>query len=107
MSEALCLLHPITWREPFGLNMIEAMACGCPVIAFNKGSIPEVVADKKTGFIVEKEKEMIKAVEKIGYISRKRCRKYVEKNFNLGKMVTYMKKCINRLYLGKKTMATC
>jgi len=47
MSEALCLLHPITWREPFGLNMIEAMACGCPVIAFNKGSIPELIADKK------------------------------------------------------------
>ena len=87
MSEALCLLHPVTWREPFGLNMIEAMACGCPVVAFNKGSIPEIVADKKTGFVVEKEKEMIKAIEKISSISRKSCRRHVEKNFNLAKMV--------------------
>src|SRR4030042_3432929 len=102
MSEALCLLHPITWREPFGLNMIEAMACGCPVVSFNKGSIPEIVVDKKTGFIVEKEKEMIKAIEKIGSISRKKCRRYVEQNFNLKKMVDAYEKVYHEIVDGQK-----
>ena len=87
MSSALCLLHPVTWPEPFGLTLIEAMACGCPVIAFREGSIPEIVINKKTGFVVEKEKEMIHAVEKISSISRPACRKHIEKNFNLKKMV--------------------
>ena len=87
MSRALCLLHPVTWPEPFGLVMIEAMATGCPVIAFNKGSIPEIIMDKKTGFIVEKEKEMASAVKKVDFISRKQCRDHVEKNFNVKRMV--------------------
>ena len=87
MSNALCLLHPVTWPEPFGLTMIEAMACGCPVVAFREGSIPEIVINKRTGFVVEKEKEMIHAVEKISSISRQACRKHIEKNFNLKRMV--------------------
>lgn len=102
MSEALCLLHPITWREPFGLNMIEAMACGCPVVAFNKGSTPEIVIDNKTGFVVEKEKEMIKAIEKIGSISRKKCRMYVEQNFSLKKMVDAYEKVYHEIVDGQK-----
>src|SRR3989338_3585177 len=53
MSHATCFLHPVTWREPFGLTLIEAMACGCPVIAFNKGSIPEIVKDGVTGYVVD------------------------------------------------------
>ena len=87
MSKALCLLHPITWREPFGLTMIEAMATGCPVISFNKGSVPEIIKDKKTGFIVEKETEILKAIKRIKSISRMDCRKHIEQNFNLKKMV--------------------
>lgn len=86
MSKALCLLHPVTWREPFGLTLIEAMACGCPVVAFGEGSIPEIIIDGKTGFIVEDIEGMIEAVGKISLIDRLFCRKYVLKNFNAEKM---------------------
>jgi glycosyltransferase involved in cell wall biosynthesis len=82
MSKAKCLLHPVTWREPFGLTMIEAMACGCPVVAFNKGSIPEIVINNETGFVVFDIEEMIDAVMRIGQIDRKLCRNYALKNFN-------------------------
>lgn len=102
LSEALCILHPVTWPEPFGLTMIEAMASGCPVIAFNEGSIPEVVVDKKTGFIVEKGIDMTKAVKKIGRISRKECRRHIKENFNLKKMVDSYEKLYYEIVNGKK-----
>lgn len=82
MSEAMCLLHPVTWKEPFGLTLIEAMACGCPVIAFNKGSIPELVADGKTGFVVEDIDAMIDAIGHIGSINREACREHALTHFN-------------------------
>ena len=65
---------PIRWAEPFGLVMTEAMACGTPVIAFPKGSVPEVVADGETGFLVEDENEMAAAVGRLGEIDPARCR---------------------------------
>lgn len=82
MANALCFLNPITWKEPFGLAMIEAMTCGCPVIAFNKGSIPEVIQDGKTGFVVEDVRQMIGAVDKIKNIARSDCRKFALENFS-------------------------
>ncbi|OHA15512.1 MAG: hypothetical protein A3H57_00395 [Candidatus Taylorbacteria bacterium RIFCSPLOWO2_02_FULL_43_11] len=82
MSEALCFLHPVTWREPFGLTMIEAMACGCPVIAFNLGSIPEVVKNGETGFVVSSIDGMIDAILNIDSIDRETCRKHALLNFN-------------------------
>jgi len=87
LGGARALLFPINRREPFGLVMIEAMACGTPVIAYRKGSVPEVVKDKKTGFIVSNEKEMAQAVKKISSINRKDCRNHVEQNFTLKQMV--------------------
>ena len=89
------LLFPIQWEEPFGLVMIEAMACGTPVIAFNRGAVPEVVEDGKTGFIIpqfDKNKKinikgLIEAIKKIDQIDRKECRKHVEENFTIKKMV--------------------
>lgn len=86
-SRAKAVLHPIDFFEPFGLTLVEAMASGTPVIAFNKGSIPELVADKKTGFVVENVSEMAEAMGKIGEIDRKECRKRVEENFTVEKMV--------------------
>ena len=62
MSEAKCFLHPVSFREPFGLTLIEAMACGCPVVAFGRGSIRELIAQGKTGFVVEDAEEMVEAV---------------------------------------------
>jgi len=86
MSKALCFLHPVQWREPFGLTMIEAMACACPVVAFRRGSIPEIVKDKKTGYIVEDSAEMIEAVKNIHKIDRQECRKHALSRFNAEKM---------------------
>lgn len=86
MSKAMCFLHPVTWHEPFGLTLIEAMACGCPVVAFAKGSIPEIVVHGKTGFVVSTVEEMIDAVERINIIERRECREHVLKNFNAEKM---------------------
>lgn len=86
MSKAICVLHPITWKEPFGLTMIESMACGAPVVAFNRGSVPEIVKDGKTGYIVEDTMEMVNAVRQIHKISREDCRKYALKKFNSRKM---------------------
>jgi len=87
LAGAKALLFPIRWEEPFGLVMIEAMACGTPVIAFKKGSAGEVVKDGKTGFVVESEKEMVEAVRNINAINRLDCRRYVEENFTVEKMV--------------------
>lgn len=82
MSKAMCFLHPVTWKEPFGLTLIESMACGCPVVAFNQGSIPEIIVQGKTGFVVSSVEEMINAVKKIDIISRDYCRRYSLEKFN-------------------------
>ena len=86
MSRAMCFLHPVTWQEPFGLTLIEAMACGCPVVAFKRGSIPEIIRNKRTGFVVRNIDEMVDAVRRIGSIDRKRCRRYALTNFSAEKM---------------------
>ncbi len=79
---AKALLFPILWEEPFGLTMIEAMSCGTPVIGFNRGSVPEVIEDGVTGFIVNRVKGMVEAVGKIDKIDRRACRSHVEKHFS-------------------------
>ena len=86
-GQAKGCLYPISWEEPFGLIMAESMACGTPVIAFNRGSVPEVIKDGKTGFIVKNIPEAIRAIKKIDQIDRRECRKWVEKNFTVEKMV--------------------
>src|SRR4029077_5877070 len=74
LSGAIALLVPIDWPEPFGLVMIEAMACGCPVIAYNRGSVPEVIDEGVTGFVVEDETGAIGAVDRLAHLSRTRIR---------------------------------
>jgi glycosyltransferase involved in cell wall biosynthesis len=86
LSGAIALLTPIDWPEPFGLNMIEAMACGTPVIAFNRGSVPEVVDDGLTGFIVEDEQGAIGAFDRLGQLSRKKIRRQFERRFTARRM---------------------
>ncbi len=86
-QNAKALLMPIQEEESFGLVMVEAMACGTPVIGFNRYSVPEVVKDEETGFLVENEKEMIEAVGQIKNLKREDCRKHVEEHFTIEKMV--------------------
>ena len=86
MSRAMCFLHPVTWPEPFGLTLIEAMACGAPVVAFGRGSIPEIVQNRRTGFVVRTVDEMIDAVQNIGAIDRKRCRRHALVSFGAERM---------------------
>jgi glycosyltransferase involved in cell wall biosynthesis len=80
-GNAYALLFPIDWPEPFGLVMVEAMACGTPVIAYRSGSVPEVMVDGVTGFIVEGLEDAVKAAERISTLSRKRCRELFEQRF--------------------------
>jgi glycosyltransferase involved in cell wall biosynthesis len=83
LQQAKALLFPIEWDEPFGMVMIEAMACGTPVIAFNRGSVPEVVNPDITGLIVSNELEMLQALDKISRIDRAQCRIIAEQRFDV------------------------
>lgn len=86
MSRALCMLHPVSFREPFGLTLIEAMACGCPVVAFNRGSIPEIIEHGKTGYVVEDIYEMADAVSLISRIDRRACYEHARTKFSSRRM---------------------
>jgi len=86
LSGAIALLVPIDWPEPFGIVMIEAMACGTPVIAFNRGSVPEVVDDGVTGFVVEDINGAIGAVDRLGQLSRGKIRQRFEERFTARRM---------------------
>ncbi len=81
LSGAIALLMPIDWPEPFGLVMIEAMACGTPVIAFNRGSVPEIIEDGVTGFVVEDETSAVGAVERLNQLNRHRVREQFDARF--------------------------
>ena len=83
---ASALLFPIDWPEPFGLVMIEAMACGTPVIAFRRGSVPEVIDEGVTGFVVDNEDEALAAIERIGELDRRRVRARFEERFTARRM---------------------
>lgn len=100
--DAKAFLFPINWEEPFGLVMTEAMSCGTPVIAYNRGSVSELVRDGVTGFVIEPEESqgdsswiikkkgiegLVEALRRVGEIDRKVCRKHVEENFSVEKMV--------------------
>ena len=81
LANALALLFPIRWPEPFGLVMIEAMACGTPVIAWDRGSVPEVIEPGVTGFIVRSEREALAAIEQVGRLDRRAVRAAFERRF--------------------------
>ena len=100
-KKAAALLMPIQWQEPFGLSMAEANACGTPVIAFNRGSVPEVVVDGKTGFIVDNSAEMIMAIDKLKSIKRKDCRDHVESNFTKEIMINNYAKALEEIIANK------
>jgi glycosyltransferase involved in cell wall biosynthesis len=86
LGRAAALLFPIEWPEPFGLVMIEALACGTPVVAWRRGSVPEVVEDGITGFIVDDIDGAVSAVERLGRVSRPTCRSVFERRFDAARM---------------------
>ncbi|MFZ2970293.1 MAG: glycosyltransferase family 4 protein [Minisyncoccia bacterium] len=97
LGGAKALLIPLQWEEPFGLVMIEAMACGTPVIGFDRAAVPEIVKNGNTGFVVKDVKEMARAIKKIGEIKREDCRSHVEKYFTMQKMAEEYEKVYNKV----------
>jgi len=86
LGEAAALLFPIDWPEPFGLVMVEAMACGTPVVAFRQGSVPEVMKDGVSGFMVDSVDQAVLATERVLALPRRRCREYFERRFSAERM---------------------
>jgi glycosyltransferase involved in cell wall biosynthesis len=86
LGGARALLFPIDWEEPFGLVMIESMACGTPVVAWRRGSVPEVMTEGETGFVVSSMPEAVAAVQRIGTIDRTACRRVFETRFLASRM---------------------
>ncbi len=82
LGQALALVFPIDWPEPFGLVMIEALACGTPVLALSRGSVPEILTDGITGFVAGTVPDLVRAVERIGSIERRACRRVFEERFS-------------------------
>lgn len=102
MSRALAFLHPAVWPEPFGLTMIEAMACGCPAIALDNGAISEIVASGRTGFVVRSVKEMAAAVGKVSSLDREFCREYALNKFSAAKMTDGYEKIYHAVIRKKR-----
>ena len=97
LGNAVACLAPIDWPEPFGLNMIEAMACGTPTIAFRHGSVPEVIEDGVSGVVVESVEEAVLAVDRVRSMSRTACRDTFEKRFTARRMANDYVKLYERL----------
>jgi glycosyltransferase involved in cell wall biosynthesis len=102
LGSARALLFPIDWPEPFGLVMIEALACATPVIAFRRGSVPEVLENGITGLIVDNIDSAVKAVSEIENVDRRRCREEFEKNFSSSRMANDYLKMYLKLVEGGK-----
>ncbi|MCL5410356.1 MAG: glycosyltransferase family 4 protein [Patescibacteria group bacterium] len=97
LGKAKALIAPIQWEEPFGLYFIESLACGTPVIALKRGSVPEILIDEKNGFICENLAQMCLATKKISSIDRKFCHDHAKENFNSTKMASNYLKCYKKV----------
>ncbi len=94
------MLFPIDWPEPFGLVMIEALACGTPVIAWRNGSVPEVIEDGVTGFVVDSTEEAVEAVRRVAWLDRPVCRRVFEERFDVSRMASDYVDVYRRLMHG-------
>lgn len=100
LGNAYALLFPIDWPEPFGLVMIEALACGTPVIGWRNGSVPEVIDDGVTGFVVDSVEEAVEAVQRVAWLERPVCRKIFEERFDSTRMARDYVELYRRLVHG-------
>jgi glycosyltransferase involved in cell wall biosynthesis len=101
LGGAVALLHPISFAEPFGLSVVEAMACGTPVVAFERGSMPELIRDGSTGFLVRDVGEAVAALGRVSGLDRRACRQHVEQRFTVKRMVDeYLR--VYRSVLGRE-----
>lgn len=103
LANALAFVFPIDWPEPFGLAMIESMACGTPVVAFRRGSVPEVVDEGLTGFVVDDVAGAVSAVERAAALDRKACRRVFEERFRAARMATDYLAIYERLAVARPT----
>ncbi len=106
LSRARGFLNPIEWEEPFGMVMIEAMALGCPVISFARGAAPELIAHRKTGFLVKNVDEMVRFIPRIDEIDREATCTYVEGNFSVRVMADKYLKIYNQVIKTAKGVST-
>jgi glycosyltransferase involved in cell wall biosynthesis len=97
LGKASALLHPINFDEPFGLSVAEAMMCGTPVIAFNRGSMPELIKHEETGFLVNSADEAVAAVKNLNELNRENCRHWSVSQFSRDKMVADYIKCYKQI----------
>jgi glycosyltransferase involved in cell wall biosynthesis len=103
LAGADALLFPIEWDEPFGLVMVEALASGTPVIGFRRGSVPEVVEDSRTGFVVDDVEAMAEAIGRLDEIDRRACRLAAERRFTVARMVDDVE-AMYRTVVGRRSM---
>jgi glycosyltransferase involved in cell wall biosynthesis len=106
LGNAAALLFPIDWPEPFGLVMIEALACGTPVIGHPLGSVPEIIPDGVAGFLVRDLDEAVEAVKRLGEIDRRECRRHFELNFRDERMASEYVKIYHQLIRPKSATMT-
>jgi glycosyltransferase involved in cell wall biosynthesis len=106
LGDAIALLFPINWSEPFGLVMMESIACGTPVIAYPRGSVPEIIEDGVSGFLVHNVEQAVKAVKRISQIDRRRCRRRFEQRFTATRMGDQYLKLYERLVNGQSEPIT-
>lgn len=104
ISEAKALLFPVTWEEPFGMAVIEALACGTPVIAMNRGAMPEIIEHGVNGFLANDEKEFAEYMERVDEIDPKECRRTVEERFSAVAMAeAYVERYKEAIALSQKS----
>jgi glycosyltransferase involved in cell wall biosynthesis len=100
LGQARAMLHLIGFEEPFGLSVVEAMACGTPVIAYRRGSMPELIDDGVTGFLVDSFDQAVAAIERVGELDRTACRQHVERHFAVDRMADQYLELYRRLLSG-------
>jgi glycosyltransferase involved in cell wall biosynthesis len=105
LGDALALLFPIDWPEPFGLVMIEALACGTPVIARPAGSVPEILVPGRTGFAADTLDELVDAVKRVDTLDRATCRRHVEAHFSVTRMADHYEALYQRLIARSRVRA--